>query len=316
MLFAAALVLQTLFTGAASAAGAAVGERVLANLREDLVANVLQLPLGLVERAGTGDLMSRVSTDIDEMSRAIRAGLPQLLVAAVTAVLAIAALIITAPVLGLVLLPVVPILTVATRWYLRRAGPAYRSQMASWAATNAALQETVAGARTIDSFRLGPRRVALADDAIGEWIGWERKTLGMRTVFFGSCEAAYIVPLVLCLLFGGLLVIDGSLTVGAVAAAALYSQQLISPVDTLLAWQDEVQQASASLSRVLGVSQVEAEPFTDEVPTGQALVAEDVHFAYDGHDDVLKGIDLAPEPGPAWPLSARAGQVRAPWPSC
>jgi ABC-type multidrug transport system fused ATPase/permease subunit len=297
LLFAIALGVQTVFTGGASALGAAVGERVLAHMREELVATVLKLPLGFVERAGTGDLMSRVSTDIDEMSRALRYGLPQLLVAAVTVVLSVGALVVTAPVLGLVLVPVVPIVGVAARWYLKRAGPAYRAQMACWAATNATLQETVAAARTIDVFRLGPVRVDKTDSTIADWIGWERRTLNMRTVFFGSTEAGYIVPLVLCLLLGGLLAIDGHLSVGAVAAATLYTQQLISPVDTLLAWQDEVQQASASLSRVLGVSSIEGEPFTDDEPTGQSLVVEDLHFAYAGHDDVLRGIDLAPEPG-------------------
>jgi ABC-type multidrug transport system fused ATPase/permease subunit len=297
LLFAIALGVQTVFTGGASAVGAAVGERVLAHMREELVATVLKLPLGFVERAGTGDLMSRVSTDIDEMSRALRYGLPQLLVAAVTVVLSVAALVITAPILGLVLVPVVPIVGVAARWYLKRAGPAYRAQMACWAATNATLQETVAAARTIDVFRLGQVRVDKTDSAIADWIGWERRTLNMRTAFFGSTEAGYIVPLVLCLLVGGLLAIDGHLSVGAVAAATLYTQQLISPVDTLLAWQDEVQQASASLSRVLGVSSIEGEPFTDDEPSGQSLVVEDLHFAYAGHDDVLRGIDLAPEPG-------------------
>lgn len=297
LIFAGALVLQTLFTGAASAVGAAVGERVLANMREELVASVLQLPLGFVERAGTGDLMARASTDIDEMSRALRYGLPQLLVAGVTAVLAVIALVVTAPVLGVVLVPVVPILAIATRWYLRRARPAYRAVMASWAATNASLQETVAAARTIDAFRLGHRRIDHADDAIRAWAKGERWTLGIRTVFFGVAETCYVLPLVLCLLLGGLLVVHGDLTVGAVAAAALYTQQLIAPVDTLLAWQDEVQTASASLSRVLGVSAVPSEPFTDEEPDGQEVVASDVHFAYEGHADVLNGIDLAPPPG-------------------
>ena len=119
----------------------------------------------------------------------------------------------------------------------------------------------------------------------------------MRTVFFGTCEAAYIVPLVLCLLFGGLLVMHGQLSIGAVAAAALYTQQLVSPVDTLLAWQDEVQLASASLSRVVGVSEVPAAEMTDRIPRDQRLVAERVHFAYDDAADVLHGIDLSPEVG-------------------
>lgn len=297
LLFTAALVVQTVFTAGARACGALTGEYVLAQLRERFIATVLALPIGIVERAGTGDLMTRASTDVDDMSQAVRRGLPELLVAGVTGVLAIAALVVTAPTLGLVVVPVIPPLVFATRWYLHRARPAYQAQAAAEAVVNADIQETVDAARTIESLRLGPRRITQTDDDIRDWIGWERRTLRMRTIFFGTCEAAYIVPLVLCLLLGGLLVIHGQLTIGAVAAAALYTQQLVSPVDTLLAWQDEVQLASASLSRVVGVSEVPPAEMTDRIPAGQQLVADQVHFAYNDGADVLHGIDLSPRVG-------------------
>jgi ABC-type multidrug transport system fused ATPase/permease subunit len=297
ILFTIALVVQTIFTAGARACGALTGEYVLARLRERFISTVLALPIGIVERAGTGDLMTRASTDIDDMSQAVRRGLPELLVAGVTGVLAIVALVVTAPILGLVVVPVIPPLVIATRWYLRRARPAYQLQAAAEAVVNSDLQETVDAARTIESLRPGPRRIAQTDDDIRDWVAWERRTLRLRTVFFGTCEAAYIVPLVLCLLFGGLLVMNGQLSIGAVAAAALYTQQLVSPVDTLLAWQDEVQLASASLSRVVGVSEVPAAEMTERIPRDQRLVAERVHFAYDDGPDVLHGIDLSPEVG-------------------
>lgn len=296
-LFVGALIVQTLLTGATRALGAVLGERLLARLREQLVGAVLNLPLGLVERAGTGDLLTRASTDVDDLSQAVRAGLPQLLVAAVTTVLATAALIFTAPILGLALVPSIPILSIGTRWYLKRARPAYQHETAAFARVNSTIQESVAAGRTIDSFRLGPARIEKTDEDIKAWIGWERTTLWLRTVFFGTSELSYVMPLVLCLIVGGLLHIDGRLSAGAVAAAALYAQQLVVPIDTLLAWQDEVQLASASLSRVIGVSEVPPSPTTDAVPIDERLLASDVHFSYrDGHD-VLHGIDLAPPPG-------------------
>jgi ABC-type multidrug transport system fused ATPase/permease subunit len=297
LLFTIALLVQTVFTAGARACGALTGEYVLARMRERFIATVLALPIGIVERAGTGDLMTRASTDVDDMSQAVRRGLPELLVASITCVLAIVALVVTAPILGLVVVPVIPPLVLATRWYLRRARPAYQREAAAQAVVNGDLQETVNAARTIESLRLGARRIAQTDDDIREWIAWERRTLRLRTVFFGSCEAAYVVPLVLCLLFGGLLVIHGQLSIGAVAAAALYTQQLVSPVDTLLAWQDEVQLASASLSRVVGVSEVPPAEITDRIPSDQRLVADEVHFAYNDDADVLHGIDLSPDVG-------------------
>ncbi|HEY6471135.1 MAG TPA: ABC transporter ATP-binding protein [Candidatus Dormibacteraeota bacterium] len=297
LLFAAALAVQTVCTAAARGFGALTGEHALARLREQFIATVLAIPIGIVERAGTGDLMTRASSDVDELSQVVRAGLPQLLVAGVTAVLAIGALVFTAPILGLVVVPSIPALVLMTRWYLRHAGPLYQREEAAVALVNADIQETVAAARTIEALRLGSRRIVQTDDDIRDWIGWERRTLRLRTFFFGGCEVGYIVPLVLCLLFGGLLVIHGQLSVGAVTAAALYTQQLVSPVDTLLAWQDEVQLAGASLARVVGVSDIPGQEVTLEVPVGQQLAARNVHFAYDGHDEVLHGIDLVPAPG-------------------
>lgn len=297
VLFAAALVVQTALTALARALGAVIGESSLAHLRQGFLRAVLEMPLGLVERAGTGDLMTRASTDVDDMSQAVRAGVPQLLVAAVTAVLATAALIATAPILGLALLPSVPLISIGTRWYLRRARSAYQWQAAAFARVNSGIQETVAAARTIESLRRGPERIVRTEQDVREWVLWERRTLWLRTIFFGNSEMSYIIPLVLCILIGGLMCIDGHLTVGAVTAAALYAQQLVVPVDTLLAWQDQVQLASASLSRVLGVSEIEPAETTDAVPADERLVARQLHYAYREDRDVLHGIDLAPVVG-------------------
>ncbi len=296
-IFAGALVVQTVLTGVSRGLGAILGERVLARLREQLVTRVLDLPLGVVERAGSGDLLTRASTDVDDLSYSVRAGLPQLLVASVTVVLAVAALLWTAPVLGLALVPSILLLALATRWYLRRARSAYQEEMAAYARVNGDIQESVAAGRTIDAFRLGPKRIAQTDRHIKAWIGWERRTLGLRTVFFGASEIGYVIPLVLTILLGGLMHIDGHLSLGAVTAAALYAQQLIGPVDTLLAWMDEVQVASASLSRVLGVHEVEPAPTTGDEPAGQQVVARALRYAYNEGHDVLRGIDLAPAQG-------------------
>jgi ABC-type multidrug transport system fused ATPase/permease subunit len=296
-IFAGALVVQTLLTGLSRGLGAILGERVLAGLREQLVDRVLDLPLGVVERAGTGDLLTRASTDVDDLSNSVRAGLPQLLVAAVTAVLAVAALIWTAPVLGLALLPSIPLVALGSRWYLRRARPAYQLEMAAYARVNSDLQESVAAGRTVEAFRLGTRRIDQMDAHIETWIKWERATLRLRMVFFGVSESSYVMPLVLTILIGGLLSIDGRLSVGALTAAALYAQQLIGPVDVLLGWMDEVQVASASLSRVIGVHEIQPAETTDDEPAGRRVVADGVRFGYREGRDVLHGIDLAPTPG-------------------
>jgi len=295
--FAVALVVATLLTGLSRGLGAVLGERVLARLREDLVTRVLDLPMGVVERAGSGDLLTRASTDVDDLSYTVRAGLPQLLVASVTVVLLVAALVWTAPLLALALVPSIPVVVASARWYLRRARPAYQREMASFARVNSDISESVSAGRTIEAFRLGPARVAQTDRHIKTWIDWERTTLGLRTVFFGASEISYVIPLVLTVLLGGLLHLHHLLSVGAITAAALYAQQLIGPVDVLLSWMDEVQVASASLSRVLGVHEIEPAPTTTAEPIDDQVAAHALHFAYHDDRDVLRGVDLVPTPG-------------------
>jgi len=297
LVFVAALLVQSALTGFNSRLTGVLGERVLARLREDFVKDVLAVPLGVVERAGTGDLLARASGDVEQLSFSVRRAAPEILVAAVTASLTVAALIWTAPLLGLALVPAVPVLVVGTRWYLKRAPEAYRLEQAAFARVNSVIQESVSAGSTIEAFRLGDRRIALTDSDIGQWIGMERLTLGLRTRFFPVAEASYVIPLVLTVLLGGLLHLSGALTVGAVTAAALYAQQLVDPVDVVVSWLDELQLGSASLSRLLGVRDVEPVPTTDEEPARPVVEANNLRYSYRSETEALRGIDLLLEPG-------------------
>ncbi len=296
--FAAALVLQTLFTWRARLRGGVLGESVLADLREDFLERAVDLPPGVVERAGTGDLVTRTTTDVDRLNWAVRFGLPEILIAIVTAALVLVALLVTAAPLAVTWLVAVPPILLASRWYFRRAPRAYRAEMASYAAVNATVAETVDAGRTIETYRLGPARVAATDDRIRYWTSWERYTLFLRSVFFPSLESAYVLPLACVLALGGYLYLGDHLTLAQVTAGVLYTQMLIEPVDLILMWYDELQVGQASLARLLGVSKVPpAEGDPGAAPHGDDLEAHAVHFGYrDGHD-VLHGVDLDVAPG-------------------
>ncbi len=296
-IFAAALVVQGLAATAASRTAGHLTACLLARLRGDFVGAVLGLPLGAVERAGTGKLQTRASSDVEQLTWSVRQAAPQMAVAVAQCIAIVAALLVTAPLLGVVLVPTVPFLVAGTRWYLRRARPGYERTMSTWDETNGRVQESAAGGRTIETLRLGDRRVAQVDDDIARWVAAERYTLRLRTVYFPITEACYVVPLVLALLVGGLLHVDGRLSIAATTAAILYVQLLISPVDTVLSFLDEIQLGAASLSRLLGVQEVGAPPFTTTAPSGSDVVAKEVRYAYRLGHDVLQGVDLAPRPG-------------------
>jgi ABC-type multidrug transport system fused ATPase/permease subunit len=292
------LVLQTVLTRYARLASQVLGEKVLAELREDFVGNALALPVGVVESAGSGDLLTRTSRDVDQLGWSVRWALPEWTIAVVTAVVTFAAAISVGWWVVLPCLLGVPPLVVGLRWYLARAKDGYLRENASYSVMNATLTETVEGARTIESLGLGERRIEAIDRDIAESYAAERYTLWLRTVFFPSMELSYLIPTVGTLLLGGYLYSQGTVSLGEVTAAVLYVQMLIDPVDRVVAILDELQVGAASLARLLGVAQVpDDRQITGAEPDGEEIDATDVRFSYVEGRDVLHGVDLDVEPG-------------------
>jgi ABC-type multidrug transport system fused ATPase/permease subunit len=294
MIVAAAVVVQTVLTRHARYRSFVLGEEVLAELREDFVENALALPVGVVESAGSGDLLTRTSRDIDQLGWSVRWALPEWLIALITAVLTIgAALLVGLWVAGPLLLGV-PGVVLLLRWYLRRAKDGYLRENASYSQINSSLTETVEGARTVEALGLAQARIRRVDADIAESYAAEQYTLYLRTRFFPTVEVtSYLVPSVATLLLGGWLYSRGEVSLGDVTAATLYVQMLIDPVDRLVAILDELQIGAASLARLLGIAHVPDDRVaTGRVPDGEQLVVSDARFAYTEGRDVLHGVDL------------------------
>ncbi|MCW2765260.1 MAG: yheI 2 [Nocardioides sp.] len=288
------LVLQTVLTRYARLVSQVLGEQVLADLREDFVGNTLALPVGVVESAGSGDLLTRTSRDVDQLGWAVRWALPEWTIAVVTAVVTFAAAVSVGWWVALPCLLGVPPLVIGLRWYLARAKAGYLRESASYSAINATLTETVEGARTVEALGLGDERIAAIDEDIKESYAAERYTLYLRTVFFPSMELSYLIPTVTTLLLGGWLYMRGDVSLGDVTAAVLYVQMLIDPVDRIVSILDELQMGAASLARLLGVAQVpDDRAVTGHQPNGEKIDASDVRFSYVEGRDVLHGVDLS-----------------------
>ncbi len=296
--FVCALSVQTVFVRLTRLRGAVLGEEMLADLREDFLVRAVGLPPGVLERAGTGDLLSRITTDIDRLSHAMRDAVPQLTIAIIWASLLIGALIVTAPELAVAVVIAAPILIIGCRWYFRRGPSAYRSEAAGYAAVASALAETVDAGRTVESHRLGGRRIKLGDTRIRQWVAWERYTLYLRMVLFPVINMTHTVALAAVLVIGGGFAIQGWLTVGALTTGALYIQMLVEPINMLIRWYDELQVAQVSLARLVGVREVEEAAASDQAePEGRTVLADDVRFGYLEGRDVLHGVTLTVQPG-------------------
>ena len=292
------VLLQTVLTRYSRLVSLTLAERVFAELREEFLERVVALPLSTVESAGSGDLLTRMTGDIDTMARTVRDAVPMVLVASVTSALTIVAAFVVAPFVTLAALVMVPPLWVSTRWYLRRAPAAYLNERAQWSLLNAGITETAEGARTIEALGLQERRIERTQtDLAGAYRG-ELRTLNLRSGWFPVVDISFVAPVAAVLLLGGWLHTRGLASIAQVTAVALYMQQLVDPLDRVLSWLDELQVGAASLARLVGVAGVP----DDRAPTGaepahERLDVADVRFAYVEGRDVLHGVDLAVRPG-------------------
>jgi ABC-type multidrug transport system fused ATPase/permease subunit len=291
------VVVQAVLVRFANLASARLGERVLASLREEFVARVLAVPLSTIERAGTGDLLTRVTRDVDALSRTVRFAVPETMIALLTLVLVAGALVLVSPLLVLPCLIVVPIVGAGTRWYLRRAPAGYLRTSATYSAVTDGLAETVEGARTVEALRRARRRAERSDaDLHRAWLA-ERYTLFLRTIWFPVVEVGYVIPAVAMLSIGGWFHLRGYVTLGQLTAAVVYAQLLVDPIDRLLSWLDELQVGAASLARLLGLDEPAGTDRPAATPAGTRIRVSGLHFAYVPGRDVLHGIDLTLTPG-------------------
>jgi len=289
---------QAVLTRFAAMASAKLGEQVLADLREDFVDRVLAIPLSTVERAGTGDLVTRTSRDVAALSHTLRRGVPETLIAIVTILVTGAALVWLKPILALPCLVGAPILIAAARWYYKRATPAYLFENATASELIDGLTEAVEGARTTEALAADARRTARTTRDLKENYKAERATLRLRMVFWPIADLGFQLPVASTLIFGGWFYLQGWVELNEAVTAVFLVQQLIDPVDRLLGWMDELQVGGASLARLLGIALVRDDrEVTGVRPDGEELVAQGVRYSYVEDRDVLHGVDLSITPG-------------------
>ena len=274
------------------------GQDLLAEAREYVVRTVLGLPLGKVESASTGDLVTRVTRDVSTMSMSVRFGLPESVIAGMTTLLTVVAMLVNSPFLTLPLLVTAPLLIIAARRYIKRAPKGYITEGGTYSQINSTFTETVEGARTVEALGLQRSRIERGDVDIAVSGQAERYTMSLRNLLFAVIGFAYDTPLVMVLILGAVGYMQGWVTLGQVTAATLYVQALVEPLDRLIRNVDRLQVGIASTSRLLGIASVPQDREAgDRLPVGNRLVGRNLRFAYYDEDDVLNGVDLALRPG-------------------
>ena len=311
-LLAVIAVVQGVGTAVGAGRVAAVGERMLAQLRERFVERVLHLPLDRIEAAGAGDLTARVTRDVTAVAEVVRYALPTLVRSVLTIALTLVALALLDWRFLAVALLAVPLQVGTVRWYTRTAGPVYAAGRVAVAEQQQQLLDSYAGARTVLAFGLSRRHDELIAARSTAAVDLAVHGVGLLSRFFSRLNLAEYVALAGVLTAGYLLVDAGTVTIGVATAAALYLHNLFNPINAALGLADEMQVGRAGLARLVGIADLPEPPAAPDRSAiagspPPAIVVSGVRHAYRPGHEVLRGVDLKVPAGERLALVGASG---------
>jgi len=281
---------------------AGIAQDMVLRLRNELFAKVQTLPLQFFDRETHGELMSRITNDIENINLFLSSGITQLFSGIIMLVGTLGAMLWLSPLLTVFTLLVIPLITLAIRTIARRTRKLFLSQQEKLGQLNSMIEETLTGQRAVKVF-VREQKVLEQFAAANT----DLKTVGIQAQIlsgvipplmnmFNSLSFAIVAAA------GGLLAVKGLVTVGVIASFTNYSRQFTRPLNELANQFNLVQSALASAERVFEIMDQ-----TPEEDTHSGLVAlkdvrgevrfHHVSFGYRPDVPVLKDINLSVKPG-------------------
>ncbi|MDA4893856.1 ABC transporter ATP-binding protein [Streptomyces sp. MS2A] len=264
---------------------------MLAELREGVFDAALRVDPAVVEDAGSADVVSRLTGDVDAVTEAASGVLPRFVGALFTIVLTAAGMAVLDPWLAVAALVAVPIQFLAAARFLRRSRPLYVRLRREEASRAQAIIEGVTGAETIRAHGREEARLALVARRSLTAIETQRSAARARNVFNGTLNLAELAGLVAVLATGLWRVGDDAVTVGAVTAEALFFHRLFGPIGALLSSIDDLQRAHAGLERLAGLLGLPPQERTGIVIRDGAVILHDVSYSYRSASTTRPAVD-------------------------
>ncbi|WP_256838541.1 ABC transporter ATP-binding protein [Ornithinimicrobium faecis] len=279
-----------------------VVNRTIFNLRRDVEDKLNRLPLPYFDRQPRGEVLSRVTNDIDNVAQSLQQTLSQLLNSLLTVVAMVVMMFVISPTLALVALVTIPVSVVITAVIGKRAQKQFKRQWKHTGEVNAIVEETFTGHELIKVFGRQAESRRTFDKANNDLYeaGFGAQFISgiiMPTMMFVG-NLNYVVIAVL----GGLRVASGTMSLGEVQAFIQYSRQFTQPLTQVASMANLMQSGVASAERVFEVLDADEQelestsPVTLDDPHGQ-VAFEDVDFSYDPERPLIHDLDLRVEPG-------------------
>ena len=284
-----------------------VVQRTVRRMRGDVEEKIHRLPLGYFDRSPRGELLSRVTNDIDNISQTLQQTMSQLLQSLLTVLAVLAMMIWISPMLALVAVLSVPVSLVATRAIMRRSQGQFVAQWRTTGRLNAHIEEAFSGHALVKVYGRTAeveRTFAEHNDALYD-VSFKAQFISglvMPTMMFiGNLN--YVVVAV----GGALRISSGAVTLGEVQAFVQYTRQFTQPLTTVASMANLLQSGVASAERVFELLDADEEPLADApgaggpapagAPTRGEVAFEHVSFSYDPTRPLIEDLSLVARPG-------------------
>ncbi len=277
-------------------------QRSMFRLRETIEAKLHRLPLSYVDQHARGDLLSRVTNDIDNLTQSLQQTINQILTSLLTLIGVTVMMLTVSPLLALVAFVTVPLSLMATRTFAHRARPRFLRQWRTTGTLNAQAEDVVSGHAIVTAFGRQDqerRRFETQNDQLYDASqSAQFLSSAMQPVMMLMGNLQFVAVAVV----GGLRISGGAITIGDMQAMIQYTRQFAMPVQSLASMAATFQSGIASLERVVELLEVDEispdpEPVPQPPPTAGRVVFDDVHFSYDPDKPLITGLDLTAEPG-------------------
>lgn len=278
-----------------------LSQRIVVRMRQRTFDKLVELPLSYLDSHQTGDLVSRISYDIDTINTSLSNDIIQILSSVITVVGSLVMMILISWELTLIFVVTVPISVIFTRYRVRLTRPLFSRRSRKLGDMNGFVEEVLTGHRTIQSYDREDEFTEWFDDQNGTATKAYYEAEYQSSINFPTISLITNLSLAMISMLGGLLFLQGRLTVGALSAFVLYSRKFSGPINEIANIIAELQSALSAAERVFELldepsEQNVAQPLPLELATGK-VEFDHVQFSYVENVPVIHDFSLKVQPG-------------------
>ena len=279
-----------------------ISRSIVFDMRRDAFNRLVSLPVSYFDRHQPGDVISRISYDIDTINTSLTHDLVQMAASLVTVVGSLLMMLSITPLLVLVFAVTIPLSMAVTRYRAKRVRPLFRERSAKLGAMNGFIEEITAGLKTIRAYGREEAFTRRFDGKNDEAVDAFYRADRFACINGPIVNCINNLSLALISFFGILLYMGGRVTLGNISSFVLYSRKFSGPINEFANIISDLQSALAAAERVFRLIDEEKEPADD--PEARAMddvrghvEAQALRFSYEPGREILHGVDFVAPPG-------------------